>query len=374
MNHNFSSNVTIALLLSVVMPPDFSMASEPSVRRHFGMDAPGNDRGMWIRHVGTVDDCENICLADPGCAGYTYNARRSTCIPKNRIGPLVRHSENPITGVIFGRAGDTAMHSEVSPAGEPGAPQKVEVKDGIYCVHPTSRNNGELADGVLAVRQELHDALEIGLLVSYPERNGAVSALGGLVKKVATNHWLYLDGMDSSNPDDHCAVDMVLDQKGWHFTTRKAAKCINDKGHDAVPASLPIFALNSYVGQVTNQLDKPENLTNINCSLPYTPARETPGAPAHAKSVLPAYVGRWMDNPTCRPPFENELKFSTHGMDGDELSCRFDRIRGGSGRWHIRMTCHGEGGTERREVDILVDGNTMQFKEGGETSKKTRCP
>lgn len=95
LNHNFSSSVTIALLLSVVMPPDFSMASEPSVRRHFGMDAPGNDRGMWIRHVGTVNDCENICLADPGCAGYTYNARRSTCIPKNRIGQLILHGETP---------------------------------------------------------------------------------------------------------------------------------------------------------------------------------------------------------------------------------------------------------------------------------------
>jgi len=188
--------------------PSFSMTGKPDVRRHFGMDAPGNDRGSWIRQVGTVDACETLCLADPGCAGYTYNTRRSTCIPKNRIGPLVRHSENPVTGVILGRAGDTAMHSEVSPAGEPGAPQKVEVKDGIYCVHPTSRNNGELADGVLAVRQESHDALEIGLLVSYPERNDAVSALGGLVKKVATNHWLYLDGMDSSNPDDHCAVDI----------------------------------------------------------------------------------------------------------------------------------------------------------------------
>jgi hypothetical protein len=117
----------------------FSKADKPNVRRHFGVDSSGDDRGSWIRHVGTVDDCENICLADPGCAGYTYNARRSTCIPKNRIGPLVRHSENPATGVIFGRAGDTAVHSEVSPAGEPGAPQTVEVKDGIYCVHPTSR-------------------------------------------------------------------------------------------------------------------------------------------------------------------------------------------------------------------------------------------
>ena len=98
------------------------------------------------------------------------------------------------------------------------------------------------------------------------------------------------------------------------------------------------------------------------------------GTSAHAKSGPPSYVGRWMDNPSCQPPYENELKFSTRSMEGDELSCRFDRIRGDSGRWHIRMSCHGEGGTERRDVEILVDGNTMQFKEGGNTSKKTRCP
>jgi hypothetical protein len=97
-------------------------------------------------------------------------------------------------------------------------------------------------------------------------------------------------------------------------------------------------------------------------------------APAYAKPGPPSYVGRWMDNRNCRPPYENELRFSTRGMEGDELSCRFNQIRGGSGRWHVSMSCHGEGGTEQREVDLLVDGNIMQFKERGDTSKKTRCP
>jgi hypothetical protein len=94
------------------------------------------------------------------------------------------------------------------------------------------------------------------------------------------------------------------------------------------------------------------------------------GTSAHAKPGPPSYVGRWMDNPGCRPPYENELKFSTRSMEGDELSCRFDRIRGGSGRWHITMTCHGEGGTERSEVDFLVEGNTMHFRERGNASER----
>ncbi len=87
-------------------PVKQTVETEPTdVRRHFGMDAPGNDRGSWIRNVGSVDDCESICLADPGCAGYTYNTRRSTCIPKNRIGSLVQHNEQPVTGEFLGRAG-----------------------------------------------------------------------------------------------------------------------------------------------------------------------------------------------------------------------------------------------------------------------------
>jgi hypothetical protein len=86
-------------------PRPFNKAEPPNVRRHFGMDAPGNDRGSWVLNVDSLEDCESICLADPGCAGYTYNVRRTTCIPKSRIGSLVQHNEQPVTGEILGRAG-----------------------------------------------------------------------------------------------------------------------------------------------------------------------------------------------------------------------------------------------------------------------------
>jgi hypothetical protein len=86
-------------------PPPINKAEPPNVRRHFGMDAPGNDRGNWILNVDSLEHCESICLADPGCAGYTYNVRRTTCIPKSRIGSLVQHNEQPVTGEILGRAG-----------------------------------------------------------------------------------------------------------------------------------------------------------------------------------------------------------------------------------------------------------------------------
>jgi uncharacterized caspase-like protein len=108
------------------------MALSPRVIRHAGMDAPGNDRGSWIRDVETVGDCESICLADPGCAGYTYNIRKSTCIPKNFIGPLMKHNEKPVTGVVLARAGGnspvvTTSVAPVSPA--PLSAEEIEVAD-----------------------------------------------------------------------------------------------------------------------------------------------------------------------------------------------------------------------------------------------------
>lgn len=171
--------------------------------------------------------------------------------------------------------------------------------------------------------------------------------------------------------------------------------CTTHRGERA-PYEAPSFPLESYIGPVPeNVVNGPEeemiednlqimaNAGPGGCSLykrPYTQPYTTFRSPASGKGASapgqpgqPSYVGRWMDNSSCLPPYENELKFSTRSMEGDELSCRFDRIRGGYGRWHIRMSCHGEGGTELREVDILIDGNTMQFKEGGVTTKKTRC-
>jgi hypothetical protein len=73
-----------------------------SVRQYPNMDAPGNDRGGWITGVSS-SDCERICIADNGCAGYTYNQQRLTCVPKNIISGLAPSSEPAITGIVEGR-------------------------------------------------------------------------------------------------------------------------------------------------------------------------------------------------------------------------------------------------------------------------------
>lgn len=99
------------------------------------------------------------------------------------------------------------------------------------------------------------------------------------------------------------------------------------------------------------------------------------GATASAQSDRASYVGRWAEIPgqQCR---DSAYKFTTRGVEtGMESSCRFDQIRGGSGRWHIAMTCRGEGGAHREQWELLVDGNSLQIKSRGETpTKLTRCP
>ena len=79
-----------------------STPSQPRVQYYDGMDIPGRDRGSFLRNV-TAQECENICLADRGCAGYTYNKKRSACIPKDSIGPMVRALEPAFSGVVQGR-------------------------------------------------------------------------------------------------------------------------------------------------------------------------------------------------------------------------------------------------------------------------------
>ena len=74
----------------------------PHVRHYENIDAPGNDRGSWIRGVSSAD-CESICIADSGCAGYTYNRLRATCIPKSIVFRLVNTNEPAMTGVVEGR-------------------------------------------------------------------------------------------------------------------------------------------------------------------------------------------------------------------------------------------------------------------------------
>jgi hypothetical protein len=72
------------------------------VRQYPNMDASGNDRGEWISGVSSKE-CESICVADSGCAGYTYNRQRLTCTPKNFIGGLAPSSEPAVTGIVEGR-------------------------------------------------------------------------------------------------------------------------------------------------------------------------------------------------------------------------------------------------------------------------------
>lgn len=89
------------------------------VSRYPNMDAPGND-ATRVRGVASVEQCESLCLAAPGCAGYTYNVKHSTCIPKTFIGPLVPTLEAAITGVVDRRGGgQAAQRRQIGVEGKP---------------------------------------------------------------------------------------------------------------------------------------------------------------------------------------------------------------------------------------------------------------
>jgi PAN domain len=74
------------------------------VNRYPNMDAPGND-AKWVRGIGSVEECERLCLVDSACAGYTYNIKQSACIPKTEIGPLAPASDPAITGILERQSG-----------------------------------------------------------------------------------------------------------------------------------------------------------------------------------------------------------------------------------------------------------------------------
>jgi hypothetical protein len=97
---------------------------------------------------------------------------------------------------------------------------------------------------------------------------------------------------------------------------------------------------------------------------------------ACAQSDRAAYVGRWAETPVgCRSL--PDAAFTARSMEGNENSCRFDRIRGGSVRRNIAMTCHGEGTTVREQVELFVDGNTIEIKyrdRGNASMTLMRCP
>jgi hypothetical protein len=93
---------TTGVLTDRTSAPNTFAGSVPRVRHYDNLDAPGNDRGSWIRGV-TSGECESICMADTGCAGYTYNRKRDTCIPKSAIRRLTNSVEAAVTGVVEGR-------------------------------------------------------------------------------------------------------------------------------------------------------------------------------------------------------------------------------------------------------------------------------
>jgi hypothetical protein len=81
-----------------------STAPRHLVRRYSNEDAWGNDRGEWIHDV-DIDRCEEICLSDSGCVGYTFNIAKSTCILKSSVGKFVKAEDPAVTGIIADRGG-----------------------------------------------------------------------------------------------------------------------------------------------------------------------------------------------------------------------------------------------------------------------------
>ena len=86
--------------------------------RFRNMDAPGND-AKWVHGIASVEECENVCLTDVSCAGYTYNVNKTTCIPKTAIGSLTPTREPAITGVVNQRSGGSIAQSGMPPAATP---------------------------------------------------------------------------------------------------------------------------------------------------------------------------------------------------------------------------------------------------------------
>ncbi|MGH6834133.1 MAG: tetratricopeptide repeat protein [Methylocella sp.] len=82
------------------------------VSRYPNMDAPGND-AKWVRGVASVEQCERLCLAAPGCAGYTYNIKQSACFQKTAIGPLSPSRDPTVAGVVERRGGGQVTQSRV---------------------------------------------------------------------------------------------------------------------------------------------------------------------------------------------------------------------------------------------------------------------
>lgn len=98
-----------------------------------------------------------------------------------------------------------------------------------------------------------------------------------------------------------------------------------------------------------------------------------------AAAQQPGYVGRWADEAAwCRNKLgttdEIPMTFAARGVEGFEFYCDFDRVAGGNGRWNIAATCHGEGMTWKRRMNLTRDGDTLVWSERGKPSRRlSRC-
>ncbi len=118
------------------------------ITRFRNMDARGND-AKWVHAIASVEECENLCLTDPSCAGYTYNVNKATCIPKTAIGSLTPTREPAITGVVNQRSGGSIAQSGMPPAATPSfdcLKARATGERAICASQILSRLDGELAN------------------------------------------------------------------------------------------------------------------------------------------------------------------------------------------------------------------------------------
>jgi len=118
------------------------------VTRYRNVDAPGND-AKWVHGIARVEECENLCLTDPSCAGYTYNVNKTTCIPKTAIGSLTPTREPAITGIVNQRNGGSIAQSGMTTDARPSFDcfkARVPGEKAICASQTLSRLDSELAN------------------------------------------------------------------------------------------------------------------------------------------------------------------------------------------------------------------------------------
>ncbi|MCW6506599.1 caspase family protein [Lichenifustis flavocetrariae] len=83
-------------------PASTSLSGAETFRYYEDTDAPNNDLEGFLSGM-DLEACERFCLARTDCVGYTYNRKRSVCIPKARIGKLAHSREPALTGILESR-------------------------------------------------------------------------------------------------------------------------------------------------------------------------------------------------------------------------------------------------------------------------------